>query len=424
MRHRILSTKISGSSVASARQRSRQVGDLFGLATLERTRFVTAISEIARNTVQYAGTGTLAFLFDTRSASLGGQCLVAEISDRGPGIANIDKLSKGLREPADGAQSGIAAARRLVDMLTVHTPEGGGTLVTMEMELPRNHKLLSVQDINERVSEIAGRRAQSPLEELEQQNREMIFTLEELRQKQMSLVQADVRKNEFLAMLAHELRNPLATLTMSLELLKRKPDINAEDLMKRREIMTRQTQQLLRLVDDLLDVARVTKGKVVLQRAPCEINGMVRGAMEMVSGAIEERGHTVSFQGSPRELWVYGDSARLLQVVGNVIHNATRYTPANGRIDIAVRNEDTRAAIEVSDNGVGISAEMLPQVFGLFVQARDNNSTPEGGGLGVGLTLADRLLQDHGGSIAVKSEGSGRGSQFTITLPLMADAAA
>ena len=423
MRHRILSTKISSSSIAAARQRSRQVGDLFGLDTLQRTRFITAISEITRNTVQYAGTGTLAFLFDTRSELSGGQCLVAEISDRGPGIADLNKVLKGLRETAGVSPSGIAAARRLVDQLTIVTPEEGGTLVTVEMELARGHKPLTVEDINERVNDLAMRKAQSPLEELEQQNREMLFTLEELRQKQMSLEQADLRKNEFLAMLAHELRNPLATLTLSLELLKRMPNVSPEALTSRREMMTRQTDQLRRLVDDLLDVARVTKGKVELQRAPSEVNGLVRGAMEMVSAAIHERGHHVTFHAAPRELWVYGDSARLLQVVGNVIHNATRYTPENGRIEIAVRNQGTTAAIEVSDNGVGITAEMLPQVFGLFVQAHNASSSQVGGGLGVGLTLADRLLQDHGGAISVTSEGAGKGSQFTITLPLMAAAA-
>jgi signal transduction histidine kinase len=270
---------------------------------------------------------------------------------------------------------------------------------------------------------LATRKPRSALEEVEQQNREMLFALEELRQKQLSLEQADERKNEFLAMLAHELRNPLATLTLSLELLKRKTDISPHELGVRRETMTRQTDQLKRLVDDLLDVARVTKGKVELQRAPSELNGLVRGAMEMVSAAIHERKHTVTFQAAPRELWVYGDSARLLQVVGNVIHNATRYTPENGRIDIALRSEAGVAAIDVTDNGMGISAEMLPQVFGLFVQAREQ-SDRGGGGLGVGLTLADRLLQDHGGRISVKSEGLDKGSQFTITLPLMAEAAA
>ena len=424
MRHRILSTKVNSSSLTAARQRSRQVGELFGLDTLQRTRFITAISEIARNTVQYAGTGSLAFLFDTRSVHSGGQCVVAEISDRGPGIADLDTVLKGLREPAGASASGIAAARRLVDQLTIRTPEEGGTVVTVEMELSRGQKALSVADINLRVGELAMRKAQSPLEELEQQNREMLFTLEELRQKQMSLEQADLRKNEFLAMLAHELRNPLATLTLNLELLKRMPSISPEDLVSRREMMARQTDQLRRLVDDLLDVARVTKGKVELQRAPSEVNGLVRGAMEMVSAAIHERGHNVTFHAAPRELWVYGDSARLLQVVGNVIHNATRYTPENGRIEIAVRNQGATAAIEVSDNGVGIAPDMLPQVFGLFVQARDKSATAAGGGLGVGLTLADRLLQDHGGAISVKSEGMGKGCQFTITLPLMAAAAA
>jgi signal transduction histidine kinase len=421
MRHRILSTKISAGTLSQARERSRQVGQLFGLETLQLTRFITAISEITRNTVQYAESGSLAFLFDTRPEATRSQCLVAEISDRGPGIADVRSTLKGSEAAAIGP-TGIAAARRLVDRLTISTPEAGGALVTVEMELPRGHKRLEPKDINDRVNDLATRKPRSALEEVEQQNREMLFALEELRQRQLSLEQADERKNEFLAMLAHELRNPLATLTLSLELLKRKTDMSAHELKLRRETMSRQTDQLKRLVDDLLDVARVTKGKVELQRAPSELNGLVRGAMEMVSAAIQERRHTVTFRPAPHELWVYGDSARLLQVVGNVIHNATRYTPENGRIDIALRSEAGVAAIDVTDNGIGISAEMLPQVFGLFVQAR-GQSERGGGGLGVGLTLADRLLQDHGGRISVKSEGLDKGSQFTITLPLMAQAA-
>ena len=142
----------------------------------------------------------------------------------------------------------------------------------------------------------------------------------------------------------------------------------------------------------------------------------------MASAAIEHRRHTVLFDPTAADLWVRGDASRLLQVVTNVIQNAAKYTPEEGRIEVRLRTLGTRVLIEVTDNGAGIDAEMLPQVFGMFVQAR-NRSSDDNAGLGIGLTLADRLVRDHGGEISVKSEGIGRGSQFTITLPLIQSAA-
>lgn len=419
MRHRLVTVKIGTHSLTVVRERARQVGELFGLETLQRTRLVTAVSEIARNTAQYAGEGTLTFLFDTQSLACGGQSLVAEIADKGPGIANLQLVSQGL--PHDRALSGvtgIAGARRLVDHMVLRTPDEGGTAVTMEMALPRSLKMLTVQEVTSRIDELVTRKPRSAMEELEQQNREMLQALEETRRKQLVLQQADLRKNEFLAILAHELRNPLATLNMTLAILRRKTNITPEELLQRSEVMTRQIGHLVRLVDDLTDVTRVDKGKVELQEAPVELNLLVKDALEMTAAAIEARQHAVVFHPTPEDLWVHGDASRLLQVVSNVIHNATKYTPEQGRIEVRLRTIGTKALIEVKDNGAGIDAEMLPQVFGMFVQAR-TRSSDEQAGLGVGLTLADRLVRDHGGSIAVRSEGLGRGSEFTITLPLL-----
>lgn len=419
MRHRLVTVKIGTHSLTVVRERARQVGELFGLETLQRTRLVTAVSEIARNTAQYAGEGTLTFLFDTQSLACGGQSLVAEIADKGPGIANLQLVSQGL--PHDRALSGvtgIAGARRLVDHMVLRTPDEGGTAVTMEMALPRSLKMLTVQEVTSRIDELVTRKPRSAMEELEQQNREMLQALEETRRKQLVLQQADLRKNEFLAILAHELRNPLATLNMTLAILRRKTNITPEELLQRSEVMTRQIGHLVRLVDDLTDVTRVDKGKVELQEAPVELNLLVKDALEMTAAAIEARQHAVVFDPTREDLWVHGDASRLLQVVSNVIHNATKYTPEQGRIEVRLRTIGTKALIEVKDNGAGIDAEMLPQVFGMFVQAR-TRSSDEQAGLGVGLTLADRLVRDHGGSIAVRSEGLGRGSEFTITLPLL-----
>ena len=422
MRHRLLSLKIGTHTLSGVRERSRQVGELFGLETLRRTRLVTAVSEIARNTVQYAVEGTLTFMLDTQSPFSGGQALVAEISDKGPGIRDAHLVAQGLREDSSkGGLSGIVGARRLVDHLMLRSPDDGGTVVTLEMTLPRAQKVLSVQEINARIEQLVSRKPRSAVEELEQQNREMMNALEETRRNQLVLQQADLRKNEFLAILAHELRNPLATLNMTLAILRRKTSVTPEELTQRCEVMTRQIGHLVRLVDDLTDVTRVEKGKVELQEAPVEINSLVKEALEMTTAAIEQRRHEVVFQPTPDDLWVHGDASRLLQVVSNVLQNAAKYTPEEGHIEVQVRTLGTKVLIEVTDNGVGIDAEMLPQVFGMFVQAR-NRTTDHTAGLGVGLTLADRLARDHGGSIAVKSDGLGRGSQFTITLPLIVPA--
>lgn len=419
MRHRLVSVKIGSHSLTVVRERTRQVGELFGLETLQRTRLVTAVSEIARNTAQYAGEGTLTFLFDTQSVHCSGQSLVAEIADKGPGIPNLQLVSQGLQhDKALSGVTGIVGARRLVDHMVLRTPEDGGTIVTMEMALPRSLKMLTVQEITSRVDELVTRKPRSAMEELEQQNREMLQALEETRRKHLVLQQADLRKNEFLAILAHELRNPLATLNMTLAILRRKANITPEELVQRSEVMTRQITHLVRLVDDLTDVTRVDKGKVELQEAPVELNSLVKDALEMTAAAIDARRHAVVFRPSHEDLWVHGDGSRLLQVVGNVLHNAAKYTPEQGRIEVKLRTIGTRALIEVKDNGAGIDAEMLPQVFGMFVQAR-SRSTDEQAGLGVGLTLADRLVRDHGGTISVTSEGLGRGSEFTITLPLL-----
>ena len=422
MRHRLVSVKIGSHTLTVVRERTRQVGELFGLETLQRTRMVTAVSEIARNTAQYAGDGTLTFLFDTQSFQCRGQSLVAEISDRGPGIPNLQLVSQGLQHgsPQSGA-TGIVGARRLVDHLLLRTPDEGGTVVTMEMALPRSLKLLTVQEITSRIDELVKRKPRSAMEELEELNREMMHALEDTRRKHLVLQQADLRKNEFLAILAHELRNPLATLNMTLAILRRKTDITPAELVQRSDLMTRQIAHLVRLVGDLTDVIRVDKGKVELQAAPVELNSLVKDALEMTAAAIEACRHTVVFTPTPEDLWVHGDGARLLQVVGNVIHNAAKFTPEQGRIEVKLRTVDTNALIEIKDNGCGIDAEMLPQVFGMFVQAR-TRSTDDNAGKGVGLTLADRLVRDHGGSISVASDGLGRGSEFTITLPMLEQA--
>jgi signal transduction histidine kinase len=417
MIHRILSTRITAQGLVPLRTRARQIGELFGLETMQRTRFVTALSEIARNTVQYAQEGTVTFMLDTAEEGAA-QRLLAEVLDRGPGIADLEAALAGrVSGNASHPPMGIAGCQRLVDSLAFETPADGGTRATLAMDLPRNAARLDAAGVTERVEKLARRKPQSPLEELEQQNRDMMETLQELRAKQVELQDADERKNEFLAMLAHELRNPLSTLQLSLEMMRLIPGVGPERVVRQHEVMARQARQLTRLVEDLMDVSRVSRGKVELHTAQADVSLLAAEALEMVQAAIAEKGHEVAFVPWTAELPVSVDGTRIKQVLVNLIHNAARYTPPKGRIDVAVRREGSHAVIDVRDNGIGISADMLPHVFEIFVQGQER-AADGSGGLGVGLTLARRLIEEHGGSVRAQSAGLGAGACFTVSLPL------
>lgn len=236
----------------------------------------------------------------------------------------------------------------------------------------------------------------------------------------IALREAAIRKDEFLATLAHELRNPLAPMRTAIELM-RLPDAqktNAGDVAAdAREMISRQIDHLVRLVDDLLDVSRITQGKLSLKKRLIEVHPIIGAAVETNESFIRERQHTLRVTVPSEKLWINGDSVRLVQVVNNLLHNAARYTPSGGEIELNVKAFDDRLRIIVSDNGIGISRENIDQIFDLFTQAeRLDSKAPEG--LGVGLSLVRRLVELHGGNVDVQSPGIGGGSVFTIDLPL------
>jgi signal transduction histidine kinase len=288
----------------------------------------------------------------------------------------------------------------------------------LSMALPKTIARLSGADVALRVEQLARRKPQSPMEELEQQNRDMLFTLDEVQARQKELQLADERKNQFLSTLAHELRGPLGTLHMTLEVLKRRRDIGPAELAKRCDVMGRQTQQLTNLVNDLMDVTRVTLGKVELEKKSLEVNELVSQAVEMSEAATQAKAHEVAVRLHDGPLWIEGDTTRLKQVLCNLIQNAARYTPERGNIDVSVRREAAYAVVKVADTGIGIPADILPHVFDLFVQGAPGGTSGNQGGLGVGLTLVRKLTEDHAGTVSAASAGLGLGSQFTLTLPL------
>jgi signal transduction histidine kinase len=222
-------------------------------------------------------------------------------------------------------------------------------------------------------------------------------------------------KDEFLAMLGHELRNPLGAITTAVAVLE-KLGGDAERSAHPRAIIARQVAHLSRLVNDLLDVARVTSGKIALQRQAVDLNEIAERCLTGLHQARRDTQHVITLHGE--SVWVHGDPTRLEQVVANLLDNAVKYTPTGGHIRVTVGRENDEAVLAVQDTGVGIAPDVLPRVFELFVQGSQSLDRAQGG-LGMGLTLAKRLVELHGGRIAVSSEGTGRGSTFAIRLPLV-----
>ena len=231
-----------------------------------------------------------------------------------------------------------------------------------------------------------------------------------------ALKDADRRKDEFLAVLAHELRNPLAPIRNVLQILRVKAPEDAE-LLWARDVIGRQVDQLTRLVDDLLDVSRISRGKIKLQLSPLDLSTVIAGAVETSRPLIDARLHRLTLQLPEKAVWVQGDLVRLTQVVANLLNNAAKYQDVSGYIGVTVEREDSEAVIRVKDKGVGIAPELLPGVFDMFEQVQRPLGTSQDG-LGIGLSLARSLVELHGGTIVAKS-GS-EGSEFTVRMPCMA----
>jgi signal transduction histidine kinase/ActR/RegA family two-component response regulator len=230
---------------------------------------------------------------------------------------------------------------------------------------------------------------------------------------------ANLRKDQFLATLAHELRNPLAPIASCIALLRaRSSDPLIEPIC---EILERQSRQMIRLVDDLMDVSRITRGKIALRLETIDLADVVRTAIETSGPLIEAAEHQLEVTLPSRPVCVTGDVVRLSQVVSNLLANAAKYTDAGGRIAVTLRSEGSDAVIEVADNGIGIPASALATVFDLFAQVNAYDERARGG-LGIGLTLARTMVQMHEGSITARSAGPGQGSTFEVRLPLLPQA--
>jgi signal transduction histidine kinase len=274
-----------------------------------------------------------------------------------------------------------------------------------------------VDAFNDMLAEIA-RRSNA----LQDANRTLEHEMTVRQGAERALLLADRRKDEFLATLAHELRNPLAPIRTGLDILR----INASDPVaceRARAIMERQLKQMVRLVDDLLDVSRINTGKLTIRREQLKLQDVVSNALETARPFIASQGHTLDVHMPEQPLYLVGDATRLAQVLSNLLHNAAKYTARGGAIALEAQADGGQLQLRVRDNGIGIQPALLHEIFEMFIQA-DYSLERTTAGLGVGLSLARKLVELHGGSIRAESAGEGQGSTFTVTLPLLADGGA
>jgi signal transduction histidine kinase/ActR/RegA family two-component response regulator len=257
-------------------------------------------------------------------------------------------------------------------------------------------------------------------DELAASNRALQAEIAERTRAEAALIEADRHKDEFLAILAHELRNPLAPIRNAIEIMSRFPIENPK-LKWSREVIDRQAMHLTRLVDDLLDISRITRGTIKLAQEPVKIETIIARAVEALQPIITEHRHELSIDCPDGSLTVRGDLTRLVQVLGNLLNNAAKYTNDGGRIHIRARRNGTWVEFRVKDNGIGIPSDSQSKLFNLFSRLESSDDrTP--GGLGIGLALVRKLVEMHLGEVAVASEGPGQGSEFIVRVPLISDA--
>ena len=271
-----------------------------------------------------------------------------------------------------------------------------------------------VAAFNDMLAEI-GRRSHA----LQEANLTLEHEMQVRHRAEEALLLADRRKDEFLATLAHELRNPLAPIRTGLDILRIRSG-DAQATQRATDIMERQLRQMVRLVDDLLDVSRINTGKFAIKMGRVELKAVVNDALEVVRSYIELHGHELIIDLPDRPVFLHGDGTRLAQILSNLLNNAAKYTNRGGRVRLMARVDDRNLIIHVADNGIGIAPDMLSYVFEMFVQV-DSTLERTNAGLGVGLSLARRLVELHGGSIEAHSAGISRGSEFVVRLPIVVE---
>jgi signal transduction histidine kinase/CheY-like chemotaxis protein len=442
MNGRLLSVRVRQEhDVVAARQRARQIAAAIGFDSTEQTRIATAVSELARNAFMYAGGGTVDFSVEGSAAP---QLFIIAVADRGPGIANLEEVLAGRYRSTTGMGIGISGTRRLMDHFDVKSAHGG-TAITVKKILPRRAGLLTTKELTRLSDELAAQRPSGLIEELQQQNQELLRTLDTLRMRQEELERvnreledtnrgvvalyaelderadhlrrADELKTRFLSNMTHEFRTPVNSILALTNLLS---DRLAAPADQKDEVfyIRKSAQQLSDIVDDLLDLAKVEAGKIEVRPAPFEVAALFGALRGMLRPLLINQSLSLIFEEPPDVPPLFSDESKVSQILRNFISNALKYTE-RGEVRVSARLTPSRDGVEfsVADTGIGIPSQDLARVFEEFVQI-ENPLQRRVKGTGLGLPLSKRLAELLGGRVTVVST-LGLGSTFTATIPLI-----
>jgi signal transduction histidine kinase/CheY-like chemotaxis protein len=429
--------------VVLSRQRAREIAALLGFDNQDQTRIATAVSELARNAFVYAGGGKVEFEIEGRTVP---QLFVIRIGDSGPGIANLEEIIEGRYASRTGMGVGLIGARRLVDQCEIHSDSKKGTKVTLRKIMPRHAPLVTSTSLGSLVDQLAQRRPQGPLEEIQQQNRELVRALAELRERQDELARinreledtnrgvvalyaeldekashlrrADEMKSRFLSNMSHEFRTPLnSILALSGLLLDRADGELTSEQDKQVGFIRKGAETLLELVNDLLDLAKIEAGKVEVQPVDFEVANLFSALRGMLRPLLVTQSVGLVFEDPGEIPCLYNDEGKLSQILRNFISNALKFTE-QGVISVAAtfNKADQTVTFAVADTGTGIPVEDQSKIFEEFVQL-DNPAQRRIKGTGLGLPLCRKLATLLNGKIDLVSQ-IGIGSTFSVTIPL------
>ena len=428
--------------VVVARQRARQIAQLVGFDGQDQTRIATAVSEIARNAFRYGGGGRVEFTLDGESAP---QLLVVKVSDKGPGIKDLAHVLSGRYQSSTGMGIGLIGAHRLMDRVEIRTAPGAGTDITLRKILPPRTPLVTGARVTRLVQELTTQPAVGPNEELQQQNRELLRALSELRERQDELMQlnreledtnrgvvalyaeldekadhlrrADEMKSKFLSNMSHEFRTPLNSIrALSRLLLERADGELSGEQDKQVRFIAKAADDLTELVNDLLDLAKIEAGKTEVRPVEFEVANLFSALRGMLRPLLVSDDVKLVFEDPPASLVMYNDEGKVSQILRNFISNAIKFTERGEvRVTAAAGADGRRVVLSVSDTGIGIRAEDQARIFEEFTQLQ-NPLQGRVKGTGLGLPLCRRLARLMDGEVSVQSE-LGVGSTFSAALP-------
>jgi len=424
--------------LVAARRRARQIAALLGYDEQDQTRIATVASEIARNALRYAGGGRIEFGIDNRD---GVDVLCMTVTDRGPGIPNLDDVLSGQYRSTTGMGIGLVGARRLMDDLQINTAPGTGTTVAMKKRLPAASPVLERDGVRRVVDELARQRPESPLEEIQQQNAELLHALGQLSERQEelerlnqeledtnrgvlalyaeldekaeSLRRADQVKTRFLSDMSHEFRTPVNSILALARLLTEQPV--DEEGKKQLGLITRAAEDLESLVSDLLDLAKIEAGKIEVRPAEFEVANLFSALRGMLRPLLLNRSVALVFEEVDGLPPMYSDEGKVSQILRNFISNALKFTEA-GEVRVAAMQTGDVVRFSVADTGIGIAPDDQERIFEEFTQI-DNPIQRTQKGTGLGLPLTRKLATLLGGRVGVHST-PGLGSTFWAEIPV------